>query len=221
MDKQKQIFLENEGDNWFSRNLDGLLSNDDFKDLNTIFEFIQNDFKILEIGCSFGKKLDVIRRKKIDLNLSLHGIDPSKKSIDKGKELFKKIDLKVGTSDLLSFKDNTFDLVILGFCLYLVDRDLIFKTVSEVDRVLKPGRFIVITDFEPTYPYRKKYHHLDGIYSFKNNYSNFFLGGSHYSLVKKELFSHSVSSFDPLIDERVSTSVLYKEIYDEIYELKK
>ena len=49
----------------------------------------------------------------------------------------------------------------------------------------------------------------------------FFLGGSHYSLVKKELFSHSVSSFDPLIDERVSTSVLYKEKYDEIYELKK
>ena len=68
MEKQKQTFLEKEGDNWLSRNLDGYLSNDDFKDLNTIFEFIQNDFKILEIGCSNGKKLDVIRRKKTDLN---------------------------------------------------------------------------------------------------------------------------------------------------------
>lgn len=221
MKKQKKIFLETEGDCWFSRNLDGLIYQENFYDLNPVLELIKKDYKILEIGCSFGKKLDVLQRKKPDLNLSLHGIDPSKESIKKGKDLFKKINLEIGTSDILSFEDNSFDVVIIGFCLYLVDRNLIFKTVSEIDRVLKINGFIVITDFEPPYPYRKKYHHLDGLYSFKNNYSEFFLGGGHYSLIKKEHFSHSNSLFNPLIDERVSTTILFKERYDEVYKIKK
>ena len=220
MKKQKKIFTDSEGDQWFLRNYKGLKSKSDFIDVNTIIQFIEKDFKVLEIGCSYGKKLEEIRKIGDDLNLSLYGIDPSKKSINEGKKLFKKVNLDFGTSDNLIYDDNFFDLVILGFCLYLVDRELIYKTISEIDRVLKSGGILVITDFEPTYPYKKKYHHLDGLYTFKNNYSNFFIGGGHYSLLKKEHFSLSGNSFEKIIDERVSTSVLYKEKYEELYGLK-
>ena len=119
----------------------------------------------------------------------------------------------------LSTFNQYFDVVILGFCLYLVDRELLFKTISEVDRTLKQGGYLVITDFETPFPIKRNYEHLEGCFSYKNNYSNFFLGGGHYSLVNKIHTSHSTDMFNPDINERVSTSVLYKEHYSKIYRL--
>ena len=48
-----------------------------------------------------------------------------------------------------SFPDNFFDMIILGFCLYLCDRNKLFKIASEVDRVLKENSYLVIIDFYP------------------------------------------------------------------------
>ena len=93
------------------------------------------------------------------------------------------------------------------------------KTISEVDRILKQGGYLVITDFETPFPIKRKYEHFEGCFSYKNNYPNFFLGGGHYSLVNKIHFSHSTDIFNPDINERVSTSVLYKEHYSKIYRL--
>ena len=62
------------------------------------------------------------------------------------------LNLKQGTSDQIEFDNQYFNVVILGFCLYLVDRELLFKTISEVDRTLKQGGYLVITDFETPFP---------------------------------------------------------------------
>jgi len=40
MKKQREIFKESEGDQWFLRNYKGLKSKSDFIDLNTILQFI-------------------------------------------------------------------------------------------------------------------------------------------------------------------------------------
>lgn len=100
----------------------------------------------------------------------LYGIDPSKKSIEDGRDKFPKINLSEGTSDLLNFNNNIFDIVYVGFCLYVVDRELIFKTISEIDRVLKIKCMLVITDFEPPYPLRNTYKHTEGVFTYKNNH---------------------------------------------------
>ena len=71
------------------------------------------------------------------------------------KKRYKKLNLKVGSSDNLDFDDLFFDVIILGFCLYLVDRNLIFKTVSEIDRTLKEGGILIINDFDTPFPYKK------------------------------------------------------------------
>ena len=215
--KQKKIFLNKEGDRWFKRNLNRDSRN--FKDINSFIPLIKDKDKILEIGTSDGIKLDYLSRKIPSLNPSLFGIDPSYESINAGMSLYPNLNLKQGTSDQIEFDNQYFDVVILGFCLYLVDRELLFKTISEVDRTLKQGGYLVITDFETPFPVKRKYEHYEGCFSYKNNYSNFFLGGGHYSLINKIHFSHSTDIFNPDINERVSTSVLYKEHYSEIYRL--
>ena len=215
--KQKKIFLNKEGDRWFKRNLNRDSRN--FIDINSFIPLIKDKDKILEIGTSDGTKLDYLSRKIPSLNLSLFGIDPSYESINAGCDLYPNLNLKQGTSDQIEFDNQYFDVVILGFCLYLVDRELLFKTISEVDRTLKQGGYLVITDFETPFPIKRNYEHLEGCFSYKNNYSNFFLGGGHYSLINKIHFSHSTDIFNPDINERVSTSVLYKEHYSKIYRL--
>ena len=212
---QKKIFLNTEGDSWFKRNLNHDSRN--YKDINSFIPLIKDKDKILEIGTSDGTKMDYLSRKIPSLNLSLFGIDPSYESINLGSDLYPNLNLKQGTSDQLEFDNHYFDVVILGFCLYLVDRELLFRTISEVDRTLKQGGYLVITDFETPFPVKRKYEHFEGCFSYKNNYSNFFLGGGHYSLVNKIHFSHSTDIFNPDINERVSTSVLYKEHYSKIY----
>ena len=91
------------------------------------------------------------------MNLDLYGIDPSSSSILECSKLYPDLNLKIGTSDCLEYDDNFFDLIIVGFCFYVVDRELIFKSVSEIDRVLKSGSFLSIHDFDPLYPTVSKY----------------------------------------------------------------
>ena len=95
-----------------------------------------------------------------------------------------------------------------------------FKTISEIDRVLKDKSYLVLIDFDTNIPYKKKYQHYDGLFSYKHDYSKFFTTSNHYSLVKKISYSHHEFSFSEKIDDRVSLSVLYKENYDDVYNLK-
>jgi ubiquinone/menaquinone biosynthesis C-methylase UbiE len=215
--KQKNIFVNGESDNWFFRNKEFLLNQKEFIDVNEILCYIGESNNILEIGCSNGTKLNYIEKKLPNLNLSLFGIDPSVKSIEDGQSKFSNLKLAVGTSDLLNYQDDFFDVVIVGFCLYLVDRNLIFKTISEIDRVLKQNGFLVITDFETPFPIKKPYIYREGVYSYKNNYSNFFVGGGHYNLLRKIHFSHSDLIFESNFNERISSSILYKENLNEVY----
>ena len=61
------------------------------------------------------------------------------------------------------FDNQYFNVVILGFCLYMVDRELLFKTISEVDRTLKQGGYLVIADCETPFPVKLKYEHVEGL----------------------------------------------------------
>ena len=216
---QKKIFLNKEGDQWFKRNSNRHLGNFIDININSFIPLVKDKDKILEIGTSDGRILDYLSIKVPKFNLSLFGIDPSYESINSGSQKYPNLNLKQGTSDQIEFDDNYFNIVILGYCLYLVDRELLFKTISEVDRILKQGGYLVITDFETPFPVKRNYEHSEGCFTYKNNYSNFFLGGGHYSLVNKIPYFHSTDIFNPDINERVSTSVLYKEHYSEIYRL--
>lgn len=215
---QKSIFLQGEGDSWYSRNA-ALLNEinplappaDVLYLLETLRPFRDEINSVLEIGCSNGVKLQLVCEQ---FNAIGHGLDPSTAAVEEGNNRRKsaEVNLQVGTSDNLPFETGSVDLVNFAFCLYLVDRDVLLKSIAEADRVLRPGGFLAITDFDPGYKHRRHYNHKDGVFSFKQDYAGLFTGSGLYYLFGKHSFSHRYDCLDKDPNERVSTSLLVKEI---------
>jgi len=203
---QKNIFLENEGDNWFERNKNISKKEDD--EIVKIIDYLELKYNsLLEIGCSTGYRLNLLKSD----NKDLYGIDPSAKAIEYGLKNYKNLKLSQGTADSLNFESDKFEIVVFGFCLYLADRDDLFKIAFEADRVLKNNGHIIILDFEPPIEHKNEYHHKNGVFSYKMDYSKMFSWNSRYTLKYKHVFNHGGGSkeiFDK--DSRVSISVLFK-----------
>ena len=211
--KQSSLFLDGEGDNWFDRNKNALLNYKSSYEIDVIKKHL-NPFKskinsICEIGSGNGAKLNEICSY---FNAKGCGVDPSSKAVNFGNNSFGNINLKVSTATNLPYLDASFDLVFFGFCLYLVDRNDIFKAIAEADRVLKNGGFLAIFDFDPGLRSKRAYSHKDTVFSYKNSYSNFFTSGGHYYLLGKESFSHNENYFSIDSNERLSLTILYKEL---------
>jgi ubiquinone/menaquinone biosynthesis C-methylase UbiE len=166
---------------------------------------------VLEIGCSNGAKLEQICGL---LDAKGQGIDPSQRAVDEGNGRLSGsgVELHVGTASRLPFDRGAFDVVYFGFCFYLLDRQDLFAAMAEADRVLKSGGFLAITDFDPIHRHKRPYHHKDGVFSFKQDYSRIFIESGLYCLVSQNSFSHRQPFFDADGNERVSTTLLFKEV---------
>jgi ubiquinone/menaquinone biosynthesis C-methylase UbiE len=209
---QKSIFVCSEGDRYYQRNR--LKFNEALRSWKTdpVIRAI-SDIKLhpqsaLEIGCGNGWRLQAIRN---CYQTNCFGIDPSEKAIKKGRKLFPDLSLKQATADSIPYENNAFDLVILGFCLYLCDRKDLFKIAYEVDRILINKGKLVILDFSPSFPYRNAYSHCPGIFSFKMNYETLFTWNPAYSLIYQHVFA-SLPEKMSFPDERMSVVVLNKDI---------
>ena len=214
---QAKDFINGEGDAWFNRNVKAVRKGGDntrkiLVDWCTPFK--KSISTILEVGAGSGYPLAYMSEK---LDAKSEGIEPSKKAVElwnKNKIQIKggiNTNLRVGTANLLPYENKKFDLLVFGFCLYLVDREDLFQSISEADRVLKNNGLLAIIDFDPLKPFKNEYSHKENIFSFKNNYSNIFLASGHYSLMYKHSFSHHDEIFDTDVNERVSLSLLFKE----------
>ncbi len=217
---QNLVFSEGEADRWYSRNKlsfekTGVTKGElplEIEGLCTTLEpFKQELNKVLEIGCSSGKKLEAICNV---LDAFGEGLDPSQLAVDEGNRrlLGKDIRLVCGTSNQLPYDSGLFDVVYFGFCLVWVDRQNLLMALAEADRVLRPGGFLAITDFDPGMKCKRPYIHKEGIFSYKQDYSKFYTESGLYYLVSKQSFSHRQTFFDLDTVERVSLSVLYKEL---------
>jgi ubiquinone/menaquinone biosynthesis C-methylase UbiE len=220
MSNQSDTFLEGEGDNYFRRNKAALDSTattwgKQFSEIDWLQQALaplkDKIHSVLEIGCSNGIKLERICA---ILGASGSGVDPSRLAVAEGNLRLGegKIRLHTGTASSLPFETQSFDFVYFGFCLYLLDRQNLFSAIAEADRVLRTGGFLAITDFDPVRQHKRPYHHKEGVFSFKQDYSRFFTESGMYYLVSKNSFSHRQSFFDTEGDERVSTTLLFKEI---------
>lgn len=211
MKKQKEIFQISEGNRWFQRNKESHhLCDSDWMDDDIVHFMRHHDIspkKVLEIGCSNGKRLHILQ--KIFASEGV-GIDPSFEAIEDGKQRFPNISLSLGTADTLAFKNNSFDTIILGFFLLMCDRDDLFKIAMEVDRCLKDGGMLIIQDFYASFSYKNSYAHLEGMYSYKMDYASMFTWNPAYTEIAKELSSHSVLNFKEHPDERIVITALYK-----------
>jgi SAM-dependent methyltransferase len=212
MSNNRDFFSSKEADDWFLRNLSHFDSN--ATSYNEISFLIDNlkPFKrelnsVLEIGCGTGHRLNFLSK---GLDANGYGIDPSPMAIEYIGSKFDYLQVKCSYASDIPF-DGPFDLVHLGFFLYLVDRKDYFSCIREADRLLRPGGFLSILDFDPPFPYSNPYSHSEGISSYKIDNSKTFIASGLYTLVAKSSFSHHNQFFNKDVDERISITLLYKE----------
>jgi len=215
--KQKSAFIEYEADAWFDRNKSVLLNYSKEQDrvISLIKEYNLEPKTVLEIGCSAGYRLDGI--KSSFLGSSVFGIEPSNEAIIYGQEHFAGVNFIKGTADDLSaFEDESMDIVIVGFVFYVIDRNIFFKVVSEIDRVLKNGGILIIIDFFSETALKNTYHHIKefNAFSYKQNYDEVFTSSKLYYLLDKSTWNHSEKVLDASANyyDKYSISLLKKDV---------
>lgn len=178
--EQKRVFLAGEGDAYFQRN-----THTPRPDVLGFFaRHIRPGQRVLEIGCASGHNVQWLAE---HTGCQGFGVDPSSAAINAGRR--PGLQLEVGTADAVPFAEP-FDMVIYGFCLYLVDRPLLHRTVAEGDRLVKEGGQLGIWDFDVDAPAKRAYHHVPGMWSYKMDYSRLWLADPAYSLIDKMPVPH-------------------------------
>lgn len=211
---QKTIFLESEGDKWFERNKNKTIINNICQDdliLNGLTKIIESSTlplrpKLLEVGCGEGLRLDWIHR---TLGFECNGLDPSLKAIEVANS--RGLKCIQGTADLLPYEDNSIDILIYGFCLYLCDRNDLFQIASEGHRVLKRHGWIIIKDFFSPKPCQREYHHRSGIFSYKMDCRTLFEWHPDYQNFSHDVVHHSGNVFTDDVQEWVAVSIIRKQ----------
>lgn len=195
MGAQAEAFLEGEGDAFHERNLNKPRLPDPV--VTAIRAAGLQPTKIFEVGCGEGLRLRHLQSCFPEANV--WGIEASSTAVNRGRKQGIDIYCNAYPIGLSSVQD----LVIFGFCLYVMDRDKLFETVLRADESLKDGGHIIIHDFVPDYPYRRAYEHKAGLWSYKMDYSKLWLAHPGYKLIRQDLFGEG--------DERTGVTVIQKD----------
>lgn len=214
---QRKAFQQYEANQWFARNkslLNSYAGEHDFV-VNLLLQYKIKPLRILELGSSAGYRLHYL--KHLFPDAQVFGIDPSTDAVATGTQLYPGVELHVGTADDLSvFEDGFFDLVIIGFVFYVIDRSLLLRVVSEIDRVLADKGLLINVDFFSEKAIKNNYHHITEFeaFSFKQGYETIFLASEMYQLLHKISFHHSNRQPDATDDyfNKCTATLLKKDV---------
>ena len=163
---------------------------------------------ILELGCSSGNELN--NYSKLLKSKKAYGVDLSKKAILSGKKKFKNLNLlNISTLQINKIKIN-FDLIICGFNLYLMDRELIFQQFDLNYKKLNQNGFLLIQDFNPLFKHSNRDINSN-LTVFKMSYDNFLIESGLFDIIYK--FAYKVTTNDKRKFKSDYASItLYKKI---------
>lgn len=147
--------------------------------------------KLLEIGCSTGFVLEKINKLT---NAKCYGIDASRQAIKDGKKLFKRIKLFHGIIEKSKLKNDKFDLIILGFFLFLMPPNKILNLFNIVDSMLKNNGKVIIYDMHNIGFKKKIYKHNKNLSTFRWDFKNVFLSLPYYKLIHKKIDRYKKSN---------------------------
>jgi len=106
--------------------------------------------RVLDIGCGTGTL--AISLKQAYPGVQMVGLDPDPKALNRARRKAKRacVDVRFdqGFADSLGYPSNSFDAVFSSFMFHHLETDVKQKTLSEVQRVLKPSGRLYFLDFE-------------------------------------------------------------------------
>ena len=141
---------------------------------------------ILEIGSANGVRLN--RYSKLCNSKKSYGIDLSKVAILDGKQRYKNLKLlNISSIEIGKIKVN-FELIICGFFLYHLDRELIFKQFDLIHNKLSKNGLLLIWDFDPLFKHSNKDYNAKNLTSFKMSYDNFLTESGLFEIVYKHKY---------------------------------
>ena len=108
-------------------------------------KFVSKDQVILDVGCGYGRTLNELYQNGYN---KLIGIDFSSGMIERGKQQFPYLDLRVKQDESIALPDKSVDAVILFAVLTCIrkNEDQI-QLLKEIKRVLKPHGILYVNDF--------------------------------------------------------------------------
>ncbi len=213
MKMQKEIFHETEADAWLARNrpaLDGFDPGNDAV-IRQLRPHLRPGMAVAEVGCALAGRTAALAAITGGPGF---GVDPSAQAMAEAGRLHSQLAFQQATAEALPWADQSVDVLVYGFCLYLCDRCDLFRIAAEGDRVLKDGGLLAVYDFVPPQPCRNPYTHQAGVFSYKLDHVRLWAWNPGYVEIARELFDHHAgdapgeSTFAP--DERIAVSVLKK-----------
>jgi SAM-dependent methyltransferase len=150
-------------------------------------------------------------------------VEPSAQAIANGMAKFPCVHFVRGSADHLPLK-RRFELIIVNFVFHWIDRANLLGVVSEIDRLLEDGGFLIIGDFQPVNRLSVPYHHLanGAVRTYKQNYAEVFLASGMYHSVSFLTGHHAAKKLDPLAveQERIAAWLLRKDIHGHYIEME-
>lgn len=212
----KNLLLVKNKNNWFYRNKKNILNHNDDEYINELIRI--NNLKaknILEIGCSNGYKL--IKYKELLKSNNCYGVDLSKEAILDGKKRYKNLKLlKLSSLDINKIKLN-FDLIICGFFLYQLDRNLIFEQFNLIYKKLNKNGYLLIRDFDPLFKHTNTDFNNKKLRTFKMNYDNFLTESGLFELIYKIKYKMKTQDKKKFKSDKISYSLFRKIDFIENY----
>jgi ubiquinone/menaquinone biosynthesis C-methylase UbiE len=111
----------------------------------------KRSWKILDVGCGAGFSL--LRLLTYGLEPErLHGIEISQRLIDRGRTRFPALNFTQGDATSMQYESDSFDLAMEStMFIQITDETIAQQIASEMLRVVKPGGYIMLTDWRYSY----------------------------------------------------------------------
>ena len=196
-------------DKYFLRNIH-FYNNDlfDQRIINLIKLNNLNADKVLEIGCANGNKLN--QYSKLLKSKKNYGVDLSKKAILNGKKKYKNLNLlNISSLEIDKIKLN-FDLIICGFFLYHLDRELLFQQFDLISKKLNKKGFLLIVDFDPLFKHSNKDFNEKNLVAYKMSYDNFLVESGLFEVIYKLKYKTSTNDKRQFKSDTVSMTLFRK-----------
>jgi demethylmenaquinone methyltransferase/2-methoxy-6-polyprenyl-1,4-benzoquinol methylase/phosphoethanolamine N-methyltransferase len=118
----------------------------------TKLAYIKPGDTVLDMGCGPGS-LTIRAKMRAGQSGQVYGVDPSPEMIEVARrnaaEAGVAVNFQLGVAEALPFETGTMDVVVSRLVMHHLPGDLKQRAFAEIQRVLKPGGYCLVVDFEP------------------------------------------------------------------------